>query len=60
MGVEVMGCDGSTEQKQTWFPELLEKSRLPTPLRTPNARSALCLFLSTEAAFGQERSRRWE
>lgn len=58
MGAEVMGCDGSTEQKQTWFPESLEKSRLPPAPRTPapNARSALCLFLSTEAAFGQERS----
>lgn len=36
-----MGCDGSTEQKQTWFPESLEKSRLPPRPQDPGPKCTL-------------------
>lgn len=41
MGAEMMGCDGSTEQKQTWFPESLEKRRLPLLPQDPGPKCRL-------------------
>lgn len=49
MGADMMGCDGSTEQKQTWFPESLE-SRLPLLPQDPGPKcmlSALPLAVHT-------------